>query len=72
MEKSKSKRKKKKDLNLFDMKPCNECPHSCVEGDPTKKCPYDSMFENEINQSREYKQKMFMDGFMGLIKDVNK
>jgi hypothetical protein len=55
------------------MKPCHECANgTCVEGDSTKKCPFDAMFEDELEHSKNYKQKMFVEGFMSLIKDANK
>lgn len=33
---------------LFELKPCNECPHLCVEGQIGVKCPYDKMAEDLI------------------------
>jgi hypothetical protein len=33
---------------LFELKPCHECPHNCVEGQPGMKCPYDKMAEDLI------------------------
>jgi hypothetical protein len=33
---------------LFELKPCHECPYSCVEGQPGVKCPYDKMAEDLI------------------------
>jgi hypothetical protein len=33
---------------LFELKPCNECPHNCVEGQPFVKCPYDKLVEDLI------------------------
>lgn len=61
------------DLKMFDLKPCGQCPKSvCVEEDSTVKCPFDEMVENKVKTNKNYKQKMFMNGFMSLIKDVNK
>lgn len=31
---------------LFEPKPCNECPHNCVEGQIGVKCPYDKLAED--------------------------
>ena len=33
---------------LFELKPCHDCPHNCVEGQPGMKCPYDKMAEDLI------------------------
>lgn len=33
---------------LFEFKPCHDCPHNCVEGQPNAKCPYDKMAEDLI------------------------
>ena len=33
---------------LFELKPCNECSHTCVEGEVGVKCPFDIMVENLI------------------------
>ena len=33
---------------LFEMKPCAECPHNCVEGQPGMKCLYDKIVEDLI------------------------
>jgi hypothetical protein len=33
---------------LFELKPCHECHHNCVEGQPGIKCPYDKMAEDLI------------------------
>lgn len=31
---------------LFEMKPCAECQHNCVETQPGVKCPYDKIAED--------------------------
>jgi hypothetical protein len=33
---------------LFELKPCHQCPHSCVEGQPGVKCPFDKMVEDLV------------------------
>ena len=33
---------------LFELKPCHDCPHNCVESQPGMKCPYDKMAEDLI------------------------
>lgn len=33
---------------LFEMKPCAECQHNCVETQPGVKCPYDKIAEDLI------------------------
>ena len=33
---------------LFELKPCHDCLHNCVEGQPGMKCPYDKMAEDLI------------------------
>lgn len=33
---------------LFEMKPCAECQHNCVENQPGVKCPYDKMAEDLV------------------------
>lgn len=37
---------------LFEIKPCNQCSHSCVEGQPDKKCPFDLMVEDLIKTKK--------------------
>ena len=34
---------------LFELKPCNQCSHACVEGQINVKCPFDLMVEDLIN-----------------------
>jgi len=31
---------------LFELKPCHQCPHSCVEGQRGVKCPFDKIVED--------------------------
>jgi hypothetical protein len=33
---------------LFELKPCHECAHNCVEGQLGVKCPYDKLAEDLI------------------------
>lgn len=33
---------------LFEMKPCAECQHNCVETQSGVKCPYDKMAEDLV------------------------
>jgi hypothetical protein len=35
---------------LFELKPCHQCPHTCVEGQQGVKCPFDKMVEDLIKQ----------------------
>ena len=37
---------------LFEFKPCNECPHTCVEGQVGVKCPFDVMVEDLIENNK--------------------
>jgi hypothetical protein len=38
-----------KEEMLFELKPCHQCPYSCVEGTPNIKCPFDLIMEDLIN-----------------------
>jgi hypothetical protein len=35
---------------LFELKPCNECSHTCVEGQINVKCPFDEIVEDLIKE----------------------
>ena len=37
---------------LFELKPCDECSHSCVEGQFGVKCPYDLIVEPLLNKTK--------------------
>ena len=38
-----------KEEMLFELKPCHQCSHVCVEGLLGIKCPFDIMVEDLIN-----------------------
>jgi hypothetical protein len=38
-----------KEEMLFELKPCNQYSHACVEGQINVKCPFDLMVEDLIN-----------------------
>ena len=38
---------------LFELKPCNECSYTCVEGQVGVKCPFDVMVENLIKVNED-------------------
>jgi hypothetical protein len=42
---------------LFELKPCDECSHSCVEGQFGVKCPYDLIVEPLLNKTKMKTQK---------------
>lgn len=37
---------------LFELKPCHQCSHACVEGSPGIKCPFDIMVEDLIKSKK--------------------
>jgi hypothetical protein len=42
-----------KEEMLFELKPCNECSYTCVEGQVGVKCPFDIMVENLIKVNED-------------------
>lgn len=42
---------------LFELKPCDKCSHSCVEGQVGVKCPYDLIVEPILNKRKMKTQK---------------